>query len=1355
MSRKLILLAAAVLGVIASIVAPAAPAAAAPPSNDNFAGAREITGDLPIVVTGRTTEATEEPGEPDHAGNIGGSSIWWSWTPTTSRSVQIDTCDGAWHVDTLLAVYTGTALAELTEVASNDDGCPHTLSIFSRVTLDVVAGTEYRIVVDGYDGDVAPEVTLTLTDATPPANDDRADATVVDGPLPMSVAGTTAFATRELDEPEHGGPGGGSVWYRWTPVADGPVEIDTCGAHFDSLLGVYTETPAGELEVVADNDDGCGTSGSAMSFDAVGGTSYLIAVDRYSGQGHFDLHLAVPEPPLNDDIADAEPIYPQLPFSTVGSTVAASAEPGEPLHDGQPGGRSVWYSWTPDVSATVEIATCGTFDVDTVVAVYTGTAMGDLVPVVSNDDACASRASFVQLDAVAGTQYLIAVDGWNGAQGGFTLSINDITVHPANDDFADATVLEGPLPIAVTGTTDGSSREAGEPQHGWFDAGYGSVWYRWTPEVSGPVTLDTCDGQTFVSHLLAVHTGDELASLSLVEADDGECDGFYARLTLDAVAGTTYDIVLAPGFISGGLTSQFELRIRPGAPANDNLASAQELASPLPIVVDGSTVDATREMREPDELGRVSSSGPPTIWYGWVADRTARVSVETCGSESSGETALDVLTGTGYADLVALVSSDGGCGRHSRLTFPATAGTRYLIRVRDGDPLRVSPGPVRLTLDVAAPPPTNDDFAAAEALPSRLPVAVLASSIGASAEPGEPAPGHLPAANSLWWSWTAPRSGDVLISTCGSAVDTIVGVYSGSSLATLLPVTSDDDGCAPQSLVRLAAQAGVTYRIAVDSGGDPGGLRLGLRWEQEPSNDDFADARVLLPSLPVRAQGTTTDAWIEPGEIPEPTPGGAGQSVWYSWTPATSADVVIETCGSPTATLPSVWTGTTLAALQHIASPIINCGDDGAVRFHAVAGTRYSIAVDTGTGYVDDWNQGGRFDLTIRPPETPTNDEFAAATELRGRRLPLEVQGTTVDATGPVWYRWTATTAAPVVVDTCGSELSAAVEVFTGATEPDLVSVEDEGANPNQRFTCAPRFTPVPGTTYHIAVSGAVSSLQGRFELAIRPLTPPANDDLVDAAVLRPSLPALGHVDLTDAGVEPGESTVLPSFYTEGTAWWTWTPSRSGPVVVDSCGSDSRTEVAIYTGASGAPLEALELVGWDESTCATGGRLDLDAVAGTTYRIALISSRPGAGAEVEVRPADPPANDDIGEARVLRSLGTIDGSTIDATSEQGEPRHAGADAESSVWHRWTATGSERIAIDTCGSDFPTVLAVYTGTPTALRHVASDDGGGVCGTGAMIVLDAVAGTTYWIVVDGAHAFAPGSGYQGDYVLRVSR
>src|SRR5207244_362504 len=71
----------------------------------------------------------------------------------------------------------------------------------------------------------------------------------------------------------------------------------------------------------------------------------------------------------------------------------------------------------------------------------------------------------------------------------------------------------------------------------------------------------------------------------------------------------------------------------------------------------------------------------------------------------------------------------------------------------------------------------------------------------------------------------------------------------------------------------------------------------------------------------------------------------------------------------------------------------------------------------------------------------------------------------------------------------------------------------------------------------------------------------------------------------------------------------------------------------------------------------------------------------------------------------------------------------------SVWWTWTAPTNGTVALDTIGSSFDTLLAVYTGNSvSSLSLISSDDNGGG-GLTSRAFFDATQGTTYQIGVDG--------------------
>ena len=386
------------------------------PPNDSFNNAYSISG-AAGSTNGTSAAATKEAGEPSHAGNNGGRSVWYRWTPSVNGTAVIDTSGSAF--DTLLAVYTGADVGGLALVASNNDIAGSNPR--SRVTFSALAGTTYRIAVDGFNG-ASGSLVLNWNAVTgPPANDSFSSAIVIAGSS-GSANGANINATKQSGEPNHAANiGGSSIWYRWTPAAGGQVTFNTLGSTFDTLLSVYTGSTLGNLSVVSANDDiSFNFLQSQVTFTAVAGTTYRIAVDGYAGDvGMLTLNWAQGSP-ANDALANATVL--NGPFGTTnGNNFNASLEQNEPDHAEELGGHSVWYRWTAPSTGTVIFDTAGS-TLDTLLAVYTGSQMNNLSLVASNHYGGSMLESRLDFHATAGTVYRIAVDGFDGAQWTFRLN---------------------------------------------------------------------------------------------------------------------------------------------------------------------------------------------------------------------------------------------------------------------------------------------------------------------------------------------------------------------------------------------------------------------------------------------------------------------------------------------------------------------------------------------------------------------------------------------------------------------------------------------------------------------------------------------------------------------------------------------------------------------------------------------------------------------------------------------------------------------------------------------------------------------------------------------------------------------
>jgi len=102
---------------------------------------------VPFLSAIDTTNATvtyDDPALTSCSRPAGTKSVWYSYTPSTTRLVYLDTFGSSY--DTMIGVFTG-ARGSLTAVACNDDDSRSPGGINSGVSLNATAGTTYTIVV--------------------------------------------------------------------------------------------------------------------------------------------------------------------------------------------------------------------------------------------------------------------------------------------------------------------------------------------------------------------------------------------------------------------------------------------------------------------------------------------------------------------------------------------------------------------------------------------------------------------------------------------------------------------------------------------------------------------------------------------------------------------------------------------------------------------------------------------------------------------------------------------------------------------------------------------------------------------------------------------------------------------------------------------------------------------------------------------------------------------------------------------------------------------------------------------------------------------------------------------------------
>jgi hypothetical protein len=414
---------------------------------DLFAN-RQILTNASGQLTGDNSSATVEPSEPLIAGKVGGHSVWISWVAPANGIATFRT-DGS-SFDTLLASYyfgstNDTTLDKLHLAAGNDD--TPGLASASLIQFGALAGQHYEISVDGYYGAVG-SVTLkwSFVNATSPPpiilripNDQAARQ---GDPVSLTVNMTTSPGMQlqwRLDETEIQEFGTnlfipslqptnighyslrvtlGSVRFFTSPVE---LQINSEGQTNVLVQDKLLDAPGSELR----GSDGSGSSLAKPRplGGRVGPTPLIGVVRGYTGSQIFD-------------------------------TTYATTDPSEPSHCGFTGGSSYWLMYQPPTNGTMTLDTIGS-TYDTVMEAYifngTLTSYTNLISITC-DHGSVPGASRIQFPLLVTRQYLVVVDGVNGASGVAELNYNLNTNQPP----IPPTLQQPPSALVVTNGWSGS-----------------------------------------------------------------------------------------------------------------------------------------------------------------------------------------------------------------------------------------------------------------------------------------------------------------------------------------------------------------------------------------------------------------------------------------------------------------------------------------------------------------------------------------------------------------------------------------------------------------------------------------------------------------------------------------------------------------------------------------------------------------------------------------------------------------------------------------------------------------------------------------------------------------------------------
>jgi len=566
-------------------------------------------------------------------------------------------------------------------------------------------------------------------------------------------------------------------------------------------------------------------------------------------------------------------------------------------------------------------------------------------------------------------------------------------------------------------------------------------------------------------------------------------------------------------------------------------------------------------------------------------------------------------------------------------------------------------------------------------------------------------------------NWNAPTSSGT------SAVTSYQVVTSGDS-----PVCSWSSGPLQCQTTSLAAGP-YTFKVSASSaaGTSPySSLSNEVSVSPIGNNDYFSSSRVISG-----ASGTITDSnSTATRETGEPTTyGSTAHTKWYSITANSNGYLTVNTNGSSFDTVLGVFTGSSVSALTKLGAD-----DDGGSSFASlvsvsvVSGTTYRIQVGAFSSGVTgsiilNWSIGNATCST-----SPVNDNLACATSLNSSSGLISGSNTsatletsepqeTVNICKSVWYKVTPNGSGTGTFHTSGSNFDTVLTIYRSSTTTGsygsvfFVSENDDADD----FTLTSRLSNVTllsGSTYFIRVAGYSGS-----------------------SCYYGSISFSWSVTVTQTIVPPGAPTNVtasPGTNSSAVAWSA--PSSNGGSAISS--------YTVISSPGGLTCTTSSL------TCNVTNLSNFVAYTFTVTARNSAGAGPSSAASNSVTLGY--QNDNFSGA-VNISSGVSYSNNSSATVESGEPDHAGVAGGKSMWFRYSSANLKSVVINTNGSHFDTVLAVYTSTVspatlTGLQTIAEndDDTNGVNGS-SIVSFVAQPNVVYFIAVDSYDSWAgPASG-----------
>jgi len=696
---------------------------------------------------------------------------------------------------------------------------------------------------------------------------------------------------------------------------------------------------------------------------------------------------------------------------------------------------------------------------------------------------------------------------------------------------------------------------------------------------------------------------------------------------------------------------------------------------------------------------------------------------------------------------------------------------------------------------VTGPPaPANDARGSATAI-GALPYTTPQSTVGATLESDEPAYNcGFNNAASVWFRFSPSQAGFYTIDTLGSDYDTVLHVFEDQGGGGLSPLVCNDDADGLQSRVILSMAGSTSYLISVAhyGNGTGGSLTLNLNELACPSTGLCVLARTGTGAPAQYPMVTVLDAagnWVAEGTggtdgyvVIDPIPAGTYRIITSAW----GMFVVDDAVAAPGAITVSA---EGLPGVEFVARDSVGAAIEAEVvlaespsGFGVVgstsAATPLVVNMTSGTydvtmiGYADRYvlasenlaisspGQSVVLDGSVLPTDTVTMDWDGFSRGYLHSYAPF---------TNSYWYWIDVADGQSVTLSSPGTDYPLWTEVSMAGTGDTWV----------YRFYDCCYTTGSGGASTTLTVGGAfavtASSLQANYlpgqtgtlwanvtdahaneMVALWHWDADATATAVQPGVLREQALGRQGLETSEGGgkqgiLVPGTGGVPRSVGTAGQA-------QSPHATKDSIAGTAEEVTAQGTWLLVAPsYHVTDALGLAVGGSVVGGGLFADyefpipipANEGIWGGEATVDFGPyqaaGSGTTTFNVLTVAISNDDIDNATLIADTPFATSQEMWAASvAPDDPTYpcTGRQHYRSVWYRYVAPTDGTLAVNTTGSDYDTVLAVWTGARGSLSNVAcNDDTNGTVQSG--LSAQVLGGTTYFVEIAGYSSFSSGS------------